>query len=64
MIDESQYDKNWTLYGKILFDKSENIFMIFTGSSALNLEYNMDTARKMVKITINPLNYKEHIKLK
>jgi len=30
MIDESQYDKNWALAGKIIYDKSNNIFMIFT----------------------------------
>ena len=64
LIDESQYDKNWALSGKILFDKSEDIFMIFTGSSTLNLEYNADAARRMVKKNIKPLNYKEHVKLK
>ena len=64
LIDEAQYDKNWAISGKIIYDKSDNIFMIFTGSSALNLEYNADAARRMIKKNIPPLNYAEHIKLK
>jgi len=64
MIDESQYDKNWSLAGKIIYDKSNNIFMIFTGSSALNLEYNADAARRLNKIEILPLTYSHHLKLK
>jgi len=64
LIDESQYDKNWSMSGKIIYDRTEKIFMIFTGSSALNLEYNADAARRMYKKVITPLNYNEHVKLK
>ena len=32
-IDESQYDYNWALSGKIIYDESKKVFMIFTGSS-------------------------------
>lgn len=64
MIDESQYDKNWSLAGKIIYDKSNNIFMIFTGSSALNLGYTADAARRLNKIEILPLTYSHHLKLK
>lgn len=64
LIDESQYDKNWSMSGKIIYDRSEKIFMIFTGSSALNLEYNADAARRMFKRVITPLNFNEHVKLK
>ena len=64
LIDESQYDKNWAISGKIIYDSTNNIFMIFTGSSALNLEYNADAARRLQKNYITPLNYGEHIKLK
>ena len=31
-VDESQVDKKWAKTGKIIYDKSYNIFMIFTGS--------------------------------
>ncbi|MBE6493957.1 MAG: ATP-binding protein [Methanosphaera stadtmanae] len=63
-IDESQYDYNWALSGKIIYDESNKIFMIFTGSSALNLEYNADSARRLLKRNITPLNYKQYLKLK
>ena len=64
LIDESQYDKNWALSGKLIYDKTKNIFMIFTGSSALNLEYDADSARRLIKENITPLNYNQHLKLK
>lgn len=64
LIDEAQYDKNWSQIGKILFDKTENIFMIFTGSSALNLEVTADSKRRYKKIIIPPLTYSHHLKLK
>ena len=38
--------------------------MIFTGSSALNLEYDADSARRLLKENITPLNYNQHLKLK
>lgn len=36
-MDEAQHDKEWSITGKILYGQSKKIFMIFTGSSALNL---------------------------
>ena len=63
-IDESQVDKKWAKTGKIIYDKSHSIFMIFTGSSALNLEQNEDLVRRMRKKPIPPLNYTQHLKLK
>lgn len=63
-IDESQYDYNWALSGKIIHDSSNNVFMIFTGSSALNLEYNADSARRMIKRNVTPLNFSQYLKLK
>lgn len=63
-IDESQYDYNWALSGKIIYDESKKVFMIFTGSSALNLEYNADSARRLLKRNINPLSYSNYLKLK
>ncbi len=63
-IDECQYDHNWAESGKIIYDKTKKIFMIFSGSSALHLEYNADAARRIKKRPLTPLNYAEHIKLK
>jgi len=64
LIDESQYDRNWALSGKIIYDRSSNIFMIFTGSSALHLEYNANAARRSYVYNIRPINFLEHIRLK
>ena len=63
-IDEAHYDKNWSLHAKILFDKSQNIFMMITGSSSLHLNYNADAARRLKIHDILPLNYSQHLKLK
>lgn len=62
-IDEAQHDENWSMAGKILYDQSRKIFMIFTGSSALNLELNVDAARRTKKESIFPLNFPEYLLL-
>ena len=64
LIDEAQYDKNWAVSNKIIFDKSDNIFMIITGSSAIHLQYNADAARRLKRRVLTPLNYNQHLKLK
>ena len=64
LIDEAQYDQEWALKGKLIFDSSKNIFMIFSGSSALKLSNNPDAARRLLNIPIYPLTYSEHLKLK
>ena len=64
LIDESHYDKNWSLAGKMIYDQSKKIFMIFTGSSALNLNYDEEAARRIINYNINPLNYTQHLNLK
>lgn len=38
--------------------------MIFTGSSALNLEYDAEASRRIINYNINPLNYTQHLNLK
>lgn len=64
LIDESHFDKEWSMAGKIIYDQSKKIFMIFTGSSALKLEYENEAKRRMIRNTIFPLNYSQHLKLK
>lgn len=64
LIDESQYDQEWSLSGKIIFDNSKNIFMIYTGSSTLELSYNADSAIRLLRIPITPLTYSEYLNLK
>ncbi len=64
LVDESHYDKKWSLIGKILYDKSDKIFMIFTGSSALCLEMNADASRRAKNESIYPMNFSEYLLLK
>ncbi|MCL2115638.1 MAG: AAA family ATPase [Methanobrevibacter sp.] len=63
-VDESHFDKKWAIAGKIIFDTTKNIFLIFTGSSALNLEITGDVARRIDKKPIFPLNFNEYLLLK
>ena len=63
-IDEAHLDENWANYGKLIFDKTDNIFMIFTGSSALDLEVNADATRRIKKEIIFPCNFREYLLLK
>ena len=37
-VDESQIDKKWASSGKVIYDKSHNIFMIFS-REILDLKY-------------------------
>ena len=64
LIDEAHYDENWAMAGKVMYDQSRHIFMIFTGSSSLHLSYNADAARRLLTMNVLPLNYAEHLKLK
>lgn len=63
-VDESQYSNNWDLTGKIIFDEDENVFMIFTGFDALNLEASKESARRSLTQPIYPLNFNEYLYLK
>lgn len=64
LIDESQFDKNWAISGKIIFDRTKNVFMIMTGSSALESEINADIDRRTIKTDLIPLTYSHHLKLR
>lgn len=63
-VDEAHFDSSWSETAKVLFDKSKKIFMIFTGSSALNLELNVDAARRTTKEVVFPVNFSEYLTLK
>lgn len=63
-VDEAQFDEDWAKYAKILFDKSYNVFCIFTGSSALDLEINTDATRRIWREAIFPCSFQEYLLLK
>ncbi|KZX17218.1 ATP-binding protein [Methanobrevibacter filiformis] len=64
LIDEAQYDKKWSRTGKIIYDKTKKIFIIFTGSSALDFEMNVDAVRRIKKELVFPMNFNEYNLLK
>ncbi|RAP50476.1 MAG: hypothetical protein BZ136_01215, partial [Methanosphaera sp. rholeuAM74] len=64
LIDEVHYDKDWDLHVKLLYDKSPNLFLLLSGSSSLQLDFNADVARRLKVHEISPLNYSQHLKLK
>ena len=63
-IDESQYSTNWASAGKIIFDENKKVFLIFTGSNALNLEINKDAARRALNYQIYPLDFSQYLFLR
>ena len=63
LIDEAHFDPSWSLAVKSLHDRTENVFVIVTGSAALALSGNADTARRALEINVLPLSYREFLKL-
>ena len=63
-VDESHFDKKWAVSGKIIYDNSQNIFLLCTGSSAIDLEINADIARRSFKEYIYPNNFGDYVYLK
>lgn len=63
-LDEVQYEKNWGLILKSIYDRSKKVFIIATGSSALSLQTNTDIARRTVFETLYPMCFSEYIKIK
>lgn len=62
-VDEAHYDPTWHQAVKSLYDRTGNVFVIVTGSSALALGGNVDTARRALEINVLPLSYREFLKL-
>lgn len=59
-IDEVQYDPQWALALKSLYDRAPNVFVVSTGSSALELNANPDTARRVITETLLPMSFTEY----
>ena len=64
LVDESQEDSNWSQTGKGIYDQTKKIFMIFTGSKALDFELDIDTVRRTSFERIYPMNFQEYLFLK
>ena len=62
-FDEVQYDPRWALALKSIYDRSPNVFIMSTGSSALELSANPDTARRVITETLLPMSFTEYQKI-
>lgn len=64
-LDEIQYDKKWAITLKTtVFDRTNKIFILATGSSALSLESNPDVARRALSENVFPMSFTEYLKIK
>jgi len=64
-LDEIQYDKKWAITLKTtVFDRTNKIFILATGSSALSLENNPDVARRALSENVFPMSFTEYLKIK
>ena len=63
-IDEIHFDKKWASILKMIYDRSKNIFVICTGSSALSLQSTPDLARRVILEKLYPMNFTEYVLLK
>lgn len=63
-LDEIQYDKNWAITLKTVFDRSTKVFVFATGSSALSLQNNPDVARRAILEKLFPMSFTEFLKIK
>jgi hypothetical protein len=64
LIDEAHYDKDWAVTLKNIFDKTTNVFILTTGSSALALYTNPDISRRAQIERLYPLRFIEYVTLK
>jgi len=64
LIDEVQYDPKWAAVLKSLYDRSKQIFIISTGSSAVSLQTNTDVIRRAIFEKLYPMSFNEYQMIK
>lgn len=63
-VDEIQYEGNWGLVLKSLYDRSKKVFIFCTGSSAVSIQTNPDVSRRVVFEKLYPMSFTEYMLLK
>lgn len=63
-LDEVQYDSEWAKVLKIAWDKTKNLFIFCSGSSAISLQTNPDAARRSVVEKVYPVSFGEFLMIK
>lgn len=64
LLDEVQYDADWAKVLKIAWDKTKNLFIFCSGSSATSLQTNSDSARRSIVEKIYPVSFGEFLMIK
>jgi len=63
LLDEIQYDPNWAMALKVLYDRSRRVFILATGSSMIALTSTADTTRRATLLPVEPLTFTEYLRL-
>lgn len=63
LVDEAHFDPDWGLTLKGVYDRSDQVFILVTGSSALGLGETADTARRALTKMVLPLTLREYLDL-
>lgn len=63
-IDEIHFDPKWPSILKMIYDRTKNVFVVCTGSSALALQSTTDLARRVIFEPLYPMNFTEYLLLK
>jgi len=63
-IDEVQYDPKWAAVIKSVYDRSNKVFVVCTGSSAVSLQTNPDIIRRSIIQKLFPTSFSEFIMIR
>lgn len=63
-IDEAQYDPKWASVLKSLYDRSNKVFIICSGSSAVSLQTNPDVIRRAIFQKMFPMSFSEFLMIR
>jgi uncharacterized protein len=63
-IDEAQYDPKWASVLKSVYDRSNKVFVICSGSSAVSLQTNPDVVRRAIFEKLFPTNFCEFLMIR
>ena len=63
-IDEAQYDSKWASVLKSVYDRSNKVFVVCSGSSAVSLQTNPDVIRRAIFEKLFPTSFCEFLMIK
>src|SRR3989339_1611658 len=63
-IDEAQYDPKWASVLKSVYDRSNKVFVICSGSSAVSLQTNTDVIRRSIFQKLFPTSFSEFLMIR